>query len=254
MAASMPAIATRAPIASKGSAAAFQRTAHTAWHRAARPGLAGRMPAAGAEVEGVAGVVFQPFDEAAVQLATIDKTDSAAESFARCDFHPECEAAINEQINVEYNISYVYHAMFAFFDRDNVGLPGLAEFFKNASEDERGHAQKLMEYQNVRGGRVKLGPLVVPETEYNHAEKGEALYAMELALSLEKLNFQKLRHLHDVADKHNDAQMCDFVEGQLLAEQVEDIKEVSVNVSQLRRVGKGHGVYHFDQEIGEDGA
>ena len=41
--------------------------------------------------------------------------------------------------------------------------------------------------------------------------QGEALYAMELALSLEKLNFQKLRELHAVADKHGDASMTDFV-------------------------------------------
>lgn len=40
---------------------------------------------------------------------------------------------------------------------------------------------------------------------------GEALYAFELALSLEKLNFQKLRALHEVAEKHGDSQMCDFV-------------------------------------------
>ena len=34
---------------------------------------------------------------------------------------------------------------------------------------------------------------------------------MELALGLEKLNFQKLRALHEVAEKHGDSQMCDFV-------------------------------------------
>jgi hypothetical protein len=43
---------------------------------------------------------------------------------------------------------------------------------------------------------------------------------MELALSLEKLNFQKLRELHDIASDANDAQMCDFIEGTLLAPQV----------------------------------
>ena len=41
--------------------------------------------------------------------------------------------------------------------------------------------------------------------------QGDALFAMELALSLEKLNFSKLRELNDVAQKHNDAQMCDFI-------------------------------------------
>lgn len=29
--------------------------------------------------------------------------------------------------SVEYNVSYVYHAMFAYFDRDNVALKGLAK-------------------------------------------------------------------------------------------------------------------------------
>ncbi len=80
--------------------------------------------------------------------------------------------------------------------------------------------------------------------------QGDALYAMELALSLEKLNFQKLRELHDVADKCGDAQMCDFVEGALLAEQVEAVKQTAEYVSQLRRVGKGLGVYQFDKELG----
>lgn len=65
--------------------------------------------------------------------------------------------------------------------------------------------------QNLRGGRVRLQTILAPEMEFNHAEKGDALFAMELALSLEKLNFQKLRHLHDVADKHGDAQMADFI-------------------------------------------
>lgn len=29
------------------------------------------------------------------------------------------------QINIEYNISYIYHSLYAFFDRDNIGLPGV---------------------------------------------------------------------------------------------------------------------------------
>lgn len=30
-------------------------------------------------------------------------------------------------ISVEYNVSYVYHAMYAYFDRDNVALKGFAK-------------------------------------------------------------------------------------------------------------------------------
>ena len=42
---------------------------------------------------------------------------------------------------------------------------------------------------------------------------------MELALSFEKLNFQKLKELQGIAEKNKDAQMSDFVEG-MLQEQV----------------------------------
>jgi len=72
----------------------------------------------------------------------------------------------------------------------------------------------------------------------------------QLALSLEKLNFEKLTALHRVAEAAEDAQMCDFVEG-FLGEQVDAIKETSEMVSQLRRVGKGHGVWDWDKELEE---
>lgn len=30
--------------------------------------------------------------------------------------------------SVEYNVSYIYHALYAYFDRDNVGLKGFAKW------------------------------------------------------------------------------------------------------------------------------
>jgi len=203
-------------------------------------------------VSPITGVVFQPFSEVKEEVAIVSKTNEQVDSFARTAYTNDSEAAINEQINIEYNVSYVYHALFAYFDRDNVALPGLAEFFKQASEEERGHAELLMKYQNKRGGRVKLNSIIMPEMEFNHPEKGDALFAMELSLSLEKLNFQKLRELHAVADREGDAQMADFVEGELLNEQVESVKQIAEFVSQLRRVGKGLGVFEFDKYLQEE--
>lgn len=74
----------------------------------------------------------------------------------------ECEAAVNEQICIEYTVSYVYHSLYSYFDRDNVGLPGFAAFFKAASDEEREHAELLMDYQTRRGGRVKLQARLSP--------------------------------------------------------------------------------------------
>ncbi|KAK9283301.1 hypothetical protein L1049_011539 [Liquidambar formosana] len=207
----------------------------------------------GANTRPLTGVVFEPFEEVKKELLLVPTLPQ--ESLARQKYADECEAAINEQINVEYNVSYVYHAMFAYFDRDNVALKGLAKFFKESSLEEREHAEKLMEYQNKRGGKVKLQSILMPLSEFDHAEKGDALYAMELALSLEKLTNEKLLHLHSVADRKNDVQLADFVESEFLSEQVEAIKKISEYVAQLRRVGKGHGVWHFDQMLlNEDAA
>lgn len=216
----------------------------------ARPAHIMRPKAAG---EGaITGVTMEPFDgisQVSGELAQIAKAPGT-ESYCRKLYADECEAAVNRQINIEYSISYLYHSMFSFFDRDNVGLPGFAEYFKHESEEERSHAEKLMEYQTLRGGRVVLGSLMSPISEFDNSEKGEALYSMELALALEKMNYEKLLELHAVASKNEDPQLCDFVESEYLQEQVEAIKELGVFVSQLRRVGKGHGVYHFDRELG----
>ncbi|XP_041996760.1 ferritin-4, chloroplastic-like isoform X1 [Salvia splendens] len=195
----------------------------------------------------LAGVVFHPFEEVKKEELAIPIAPDL--SIARHKFSQECESAINEQINVEYCVSYVYHALYAYFDRDNVALRGLAKFFKEASIEEREHAEKLMEYQNKRGGRVKLFSLQMPPAEFDHVQKGDALHAMELALSLEKLTNEKLLKLHSVADANNDPQLADFVESEFLGEQVEAIKKISEYISQLRRVGKGHGVWHFDQML-----
>ncbi|GFH28479.1 UVR domain-containing protein [Haematococcus lacustris] len=69
------------------------------------------------------------------ELATVEKADAVTDSFARVNFHPECEAAVNEQINIEYAVSYVYHALYSYFDRDNVALRGFAKYFKVTEQD-----------------------------------------------------------------------------------------------------------------------
>ncbi|XP_039690802.1 ferritin-3, chloroplastic [Medicago truncatula] len=91
--------------------------------------------------------------------------------------------------------------------------------------------------------------MLLPISEFDHAEKGDALNAMELALSLERINNQKLLNLHSLANENNDAQLADFIESHFLVDQVEDIKKISEYVAQLRRMGKGHGVWHFDQML-----
>lgn len=248
-----PRVAPAAAAAAPTYLAAAASTPASVWlpvPRGAGPGAVCRAAGKGKEV--LSGVVFQPFEELKGELSLVPQAKD--QSLARQKFVDECEAAINEQINVEFNASYAYHSLFAYFDRDNVALKGFAKFFKESSDEERDHAEKLIKYQNMRGGRVRLQSIVTPLTEFDHPEKGDALYAMELALALEKLVNEKLHNLHSVASRCNDPQLTDFVESEFLEEQVEAIKKISEYVAQLRRVGKGHGVWHFDQKLLEEEA
>jgi ferritin heavy chain len=163
----------------------------------------------------------------------------------RQNYHAECEAGINKQINLELYASYVYQSMAYYFDRDDVALKGFHKFFKKSSDEEREHAEKFMKFQNSRGGRIVLQPIEKPERD----EWGSGLDAMQMALSLEKNVNQTLIELHNIASQHNDNNMTNFIEGDFLDEQVESIKQISSYITQLKRVGAGLGEYMFDKEL-----
>merc|ERR1712179_824905 len=82
-------------------------------------------------------------------------TDKMAVSKIRQNYHEDCEALINKQINMEFYASYVYLSMSSFFNRDDQALHGFADHFKKESNEERAHGMKLMEYQTKRGGRAR---------------------------------------------------------------------------------------------------
>ncbi|XP_023013088.1 ferritin, heavy subunit [Leptinotarsa decemlineata] len=166
-------------------------------------------------------------------------------SQVRQNFEKDCENAINDQINVELNASYVYMAMAYHFYRDDVALMGFHKYFKEASEEEREHAYKLMEYLNKRGGRLILKDIKAPEKQ----EWESAQAAMIDALKLEKEVNERLLTLHSVASDHKDANLCDFLETHYLQEQVDAIKEIGDHITNLKRVGEGLGVFMFDQKL-----
>lgn len=168
-----------------------------------------------------------------------------AQTQPRQNYHSECEAGVNKQINLELYASYVYQSMSFYFDRDDVALPGFAHYFKKNSDEEREHAEKLMKFQNQRGGRIVLQQIQKPERD----EWGTGLEAMQAALALEKNVNQSLLDLHTLSDTHGDAQFSDFIEGNYLTEQTEAIKEMSDRITNLKRVGPGLGEFMYDKEL-----
>jgi len=166
----------------------------------------------------------------------------------RQNFHEDCEAAINRQINMELFASYTYLSMAFYFDRDDIAFKNVKKYFVKASEEEKEHASKLMEYQNMRGGRVKLSPIAAPAKD----EWGSIQDAFEAALDLEKEVNASLLAIHKIASERNDPQMCDFLETHYLEEQVKAIKELSDHITNLSRNGPGIGEYLFDKHTLDD--
>jgi len=165
-------------------------------------------------------------------------------SAIRQNYAEASEAAINKQINMELYASYVYLDMAFHFDRDDIALEGFHDFLKKQSDEEREHAQKLMTYQNKRGGRIVLKDIKSPDAkDYGISH----IKALEDALALERKVNESLLALHKVAGDNNDPHLCDFLEEEFLDEQVESINEISKLLTNAKRCGDGLGVYQFDK-------
>merc|ERR1712210_30121 len=86
-------------------------------------------------------------------------TVKMAVSKIRQNYHEDCEALINKQINMEFYASYVYLSMSSYFNRDDQALHGFAEHFKKESgeeaalELEKTVNQSLLDLHKVAGDK-----------------------------------------------------------------------------------------------------
>lgn len=88
-----------------------------------------------------------------------------------------------------------------------MALPGFAKFFKKSGDEEKEHAEKLMDFQVKRGGKVILQDIKKPAKD----DWVGPLEAMQDALQLERDVNQALLDLHKIADKHGDFQVRTYL-------------------------------------------
>jgi ferritin heavy chain len=165
-------------------------------------------------------------------------------STCRQNYSVEVEDAINKQIHHELSASYQYLAMATYLDRESVALPGCRDFFKKQSDEEKMHAQLLIDYQNKRSGCVSFSNITLLKQEWN-----SAIEMFQLALVMESQINQCLLDLHKLADNQGDTHCCDFIESTFLSDQVDSAKQLSDLITQLKRCGDGVGLYLFDQNL-----
>ncbi|KAF3704483.1 Ferritin, lower subunit [Channa argus] len=170
------------------------------------------------------------------------------QSVVRQNFHSETEADINRLINLKLNASYTFLALGMYFDRDDVALPNFSSFFLERSIKEREQAEKLLEYQNMRGGRILLQTIAKPSRE----DWKSGLDAMSFSLDYQKSLNTCILNVHQRTGTYTDPHLSDFLEAHFLTDSHDTIKKLGDYVGSLTRITESEahgpmGEYLFDK-------
>jgi len=154
------------------------------------------------------------------------------------------EKALNEQINEELYSSYLYLAMSAWFESQN--LPGFASWMKVQAGEENGHAMKFFGFIHERRGRVVLQAIQEPAQEWK-----SPLAAFEAALEHEQhitACIDKLMNLALAEKDHATAGLLQW----FVKEQVEEESSADRIVQMLKMAAGAPGaLFMLDHHLGE---
>ncbi|MDX1430789.1 MAG: ferritin, partial [Rhodothermales bacterium] len=137
--------------------------------------------------------------------------------------------ALNAQIDKELYAAHLYLAMAAYFEHEN--LPGFAHWMRLQNEEEVAHAMRIFDFVNDNGGRVTLGAIDKPPTEF----KG-ALEVMKQALKHEQKVTKAINDLYELAMRekaHATALMLQW----FIGEQVEEERQVTDIIARMELGG-----------------
>ena len=156
------------------------------------------------------------------------------------------QGALNDQIHKEYYSSYLYLAMSAHLEAQN--LPGAAKWTRIQSQEELSHALKLFDHMIDRGNRVALAAIQQPPAEY-----GSALQLFEKVLEHEQHVTASIHALYALAVKEQDYPAQVMLQW-FVTEQVEEEKNASQVVEQLKAVGESKtSLMLLDRHLGKRG-
>ena len=136
---------------------------------------------------------------------------------------------LNRQIQDEFQASYLYLAISAYCEEQN--LPGFAAWLRAQSEEERTHALRLFDFLLRREGHIELQEIGQPPSGF-----GSPLDMFEAVLEHEKKVTKRIDKAYRAALEERDNATA--VELQwFITEQVEEEKTAGDVVAQLRMVG-----------------
>ncbi len=154
------------------------------------------------------------------------------------------QKSINDQINAEMYSAYLYLAMEAYFQSEN--LEGFANWMRAQAQEEMVHAMKFYDYVIERGGRVTLDAIEKPDAEWD-----SPLAAFEAAYKHEQYVTSRINDMVDLAITENDHATRNFLQW-YVDEQVEEEASADAIVQKLKMVqGAPGGMFMMDSELGK---
>ena len=150
--------------------------------------------------------------------------------------------ALNKQINEEYYSSYIYLAMAAYLDDQD--LDGMGHWMRMQAQEEHLHAMKIFDYMLERGARIELFAVAAPPREWD-----SPLAAFEGALEHEKYMTDNINTMVDLAISERDHATNNIMQW-YVSEQVEEEANVENIVKKMKMMGdSGQGLFMMDREL-----
>ncbi|MEE8418398.1 MAG: ferritin [candidate division Zixibacteria bacterium] len=154
------------------------------------------------------------------------------------------QKAISDQITAEFYSSYLYLAMSAWCETQN--LKGFAGWMRMQSEEEKEHAFKLFDYLVNRGGNVMLGALEAPPGDFDSVQD-----VFEKTLAHEKEVTASIHKLNEMAMQEKDYATSTHLQW-FITEQVEEEASAEDILNQIKMVeGRPGSLFYIDRHVGK---
>ncbi len=151
-------------------------------------------------------------------------------------------AAINDQIQYEIYSAFIYKAMQAYFEVED--LPGMANWMNVQFQEEMSHAEKMFNFVCETGHRVELKGMDAPRNDYS-----SPLEVFEVALEHEQSVTSRINKLMDLAVEERNHAAQIFLQW-FVTEQIEEEASANQIITKLKRVKEdGRGLMMIDQEL-----
>jgi len=138
-------------------------------------------------------------------------------------------AKLNEQVTMEFGASHKYLAMASVFDQ--MGLKVLCKRFLQQTDEERGHAMKIVNYLREVGAPVQLAAVPQPKADYK-----TVVEIVQAALDSEWAVTRSINDIVTLAEQEKDHATRSFLEW-FVDEQVEEVSSMSDLLNLVKLAG-----------------